>query len=71
MDTDLLTVDHVRRHYCSETLMPVYRPGFRWYYLCNQEKHECFLIKIFDSSNDVPAKCEFSAKKVGLVPDID
>ena len=56
-DTDLLAADHVRRNYCSETLMLLHRPGFRWYYLSNQNEHECYLFKIFDSLEGVKAKC--------------
>ena len=56
-DSDFLAADHVRRNYCTETLMLLHRPGFRWHYLSNQNEHECFLFKIFDSLIGVQAKC--------------
>ncbi|KAF2649448.1 methyltransferase CmcJ [Lophiostoma macrostomum CBS 122681] len=58
-DADMLSVDHVRQKFVSETLSPVYRPGFRWHYLSDQAAHECYLIKIFDSLPGVRAKCTF------------
>lgn len=56
IDADFLTADHVRRRSQGETLLPLYRPGFRWHYLSNQKEHEGYLIKIFDSLGCVQAK---------------
>lgn len=33
--------------------MPLYRTGFRWHYLSNQNEHEGYLIRIFDSLRDL------------------
>ncbi|CZT48568.1 uncharacterized protein RSE6_09284 [Rhynchosporium secalis] len=57
-DADFMTADHVRIQIQGETRLLLYRPGFRWHYLSDQEEHEGYLIKIFDSLKSVPAQCK-------------
>lgn len=57
-ESDLIAADHVRRHYTGETLYVQQNKNHRWHYMNNQQKHEVFLFKNFDS-DDVQAKCIF------------
>lgn len=54
----LVRVDYVRKHYVGESWHPLYSPDYRWYYLNRQTKDEALLMKIYDSKEDVPARCK-------------
>lgn len=45
--------DHVKKAYVGQTANLMYRPGFKWYYLSGQTKHECLLFKMFDAKGGV------------------
>jgi hypothetical protein len=55
---DLLAVDHVTRSYIGETYKLLYREKYRWYYLSQQKPNEVLLFKMYDSNDQVEAKCE-------------
>ena len=55
---NVLRVDHVRKHHVGESLYPLYKPDYRWYYLNRQTRDEVLLLKIFDSKEGVPARCK-------------
>lgn len=58
---NLLIADHITRTYIGETVYPLYDPNAKWYYLSNQSPDEVLILKIFDSDENVPARCKFSA----------
>ncbi|EXA31800.1 hypothetical protein FOQG_15837 [Fusarium oxysporum f. sp. raphani 54005] len=64
----LIKVDHVRKHHIGESLYPLESDRYRWYYLNKQTPDEALLIKMFDSKEDVVAKCcphtSFQKKKI-------
>lgn len=55
---DLIEVDHIRRQYIGGTMNAMYKDKYRWYYLHKQTSNEVLLLKQFDSSDSVKAKCE-------------
>lgn len=56
---NLVNIDHVRRTYVGETQYAVYSSEYRWHYLSRQKKDEVIIMKMYDSAQDVPAKCEW------------
>lgn len=56
--TDLIASDFVRRKYTGETYFAQYNVDQKWFYMSNQEPDEVLMMKIYDSSNDVEAKCK-------------
>lgn len=56
-DKDLIAIDHVRRTYVGESYYPLHSEDMRWYYLSNQTKDEALIMKMYDSKEDVPARC--------------
>ncbi|KAF8846859.1 hypothetical protein BDZ45DRAFT_370684 [Acephala macrosclerotiorum] len=56
-DSDLLPTDHIKKAYIGQTNNLMYRPGFRWHYLSNQTKDECFIFKMYDSLDGVAKHC--------------
>ncbi|KAK4504223.1 hypothetical protein PRZ48_005139 [Zasmidium cellare] len=54
---NLINIDHVRRTYVGETQYAVHSPEYRWHYLSRQKKDEVIIMKMYDSAQDVPAKC--------------
>ncbi|KAJ0147821.1 hypothetical protein CTA2_755 [Colletotrichum tanaceti] len=56
-ETNLLRVDHVRKHYVGESLYPLFSKDMRWYFLDRQSKDEVLVFKTYDSSTTVKAKC--------------
>ncbi|OAA43583.1 hypothetical protein ISF_09668 [Cordyceps fumosorosea ARSEF 2679] len=54
----LIQVDHVRKYYIGESLYPLQSASYRWYYLNRQTPDEVLLFKIFDSKENVQAKCK-------------
>ena len=55
--TDLISSDFIRRKYTGETYFTQYNANQKWYYLSGQENDEVAVLKIYDSSHDVEAKC--------------
>ncbi|KAL1621774.1 hypothetical protein SLS54_005297 [Diplodia seriata] len=55
----LLAADHVRKTYVGESLYPMFSENMRWYYLSRQTKDEVILLKTYDSSPNVRARCEW------------
>jgi len=67
-DSDLLPTDHIKKGYIGQTSNLMYRSGFRWYYLSDQKKHECFIFKMWDSLEGVKAKyCPHVAFEHGII----
>ncbi|KAK7428467.1 hypothetical protein QQZ08_005086 [Neonectria magnoliae] len=60
-DSDLLPTDHIKKAYIGQTSNLMYRPGFRWHYLSNQTKEECFIFKI-DIPNGTPPRKSFEIR---------
>jgi len=52
---DLLLCDNIQKSRLGETMIPIYSPSARWYYLNQQRPDEVLIIKIFDSKQDVKA----------------
>lgn len=55
---DLIETDHVRRQYIGGAMNAMYNEKYKWYYLHKQKSNEVLILKQFDSSDDVKAKCE-------------
>lgn len=47
----------MRRRYTGEYWFATYNQHHAWYYLADQEHDEVTMLKIFDSDDDVDAKC--------------
>jgi hypothetical protein len=62
-DQDLVETDHVRRLYTGATMNLLYRPGYEWFYINRQSKDEIIIIKNFDSSPIVKARCKLPRRK--------
>ncbi|KAH8592065.1 hypothetical protein B0O99DRAFT_718249 [Bisporella sp. PMI_857] len=56
-DSILVAVDHVRRDYVGEYFRLIPSAKLKWYYLSKQTKDEVLLLKMYDSSPSVKAKC--------------
>ncbi|EPE33199.1 hypothetical protein GLAREA_06211 [Glarea lozoyensis ATCC 20868] len=54
---DLVASDLIVDSYRGENLQPLYRNYYKWHFLSNQTKDEVLLIKMYDSSSSVKAKC--------------
>ena len=54
---DLIVCDNIQKTRLGETLLPLYNPNARWYYLNKHRADELTIIKIFDSSAQVKATC--------------
>ena len=57
--SDLVVCDNIQKTRLGETLLPLYNPDAKWYYLGRQCSDEVTIIKIFDSDTDVAAPCWF------------
>ena len=55
--SDLIVCDNIQKTRLGETLLPLYNPDAKWYYLNGQGSDEVTVIKIFDSDTDVAATC--------------
>jgi hypothetical protein len=55
--SDLVICDNIQKTRLGETLLPLYNPDAKWYYLNGQHSDEVTVIKIFDSDDDVAASC--------------
>lgn len=55
--SDLVICDNIQKTRLGETLLPLYNPDAKWYYLNSQHNDEVTVIKIFDSDADVAASC--------------
>ncbi|KAL2036840.1 hypothetical protein N7G274_010383 [Stereocaulon virgatum] len=55
--SDLVICDNIQKTRLGETLLPLYNPDTKWYYLNGQHNDEVTVIKIFDSDADVAASC--------------
>jgi len=53
----MIRTDHVRRRYTGENLYGLYDPNRKWYYLSKHSPDEVLFMKMFDSKEDVKAKC--------------
>jgi len=60
---DFLECDHIRRKYVGSTLFAVYREGYNWYYLEDQNPNELLIMKMFDSDCSVAQNCPHVAFK--------
>ena len=56
-ESDLIVCDNIQKTRLGETLLPLYNPDAKWYYLNGQDSDEVIVIKIFDSAADVAACC--------------
>lgn len=65
--TDLIASDFVRRKYAGETYFVQYNADQKWFYLSNQENDEVIMMKMYDSSNDVEAKCMSNEPRVPIL----
>jgi hypothetical protein len=64
-----LTADFVRKHYVGESMYPLPGGGhYRWHYLSRQTKDEVLMLKMYDSDQDVPARCKFKSRLELQVP---
>lgn len=56
-EDDLVASDFVRRQYQGETYFATFNDSHRWHFLSKQKPDEALLFKVYDSSDDVEAKC--------------
>lgn len=54
----LVEIDVVRQSYAGGIYNLLPYDGYRWYFLEKQTPDELLLMKMYDSSTDVDAKCE-------------
>lgn len=57
---DLIASDIITDNYRGESLQPLFRDHYKWHFLSNQTKDEVLLLKMYDSSSSVKAKCKFA-----------
>jgi hypothetical protein len=56
-ESDLIEADHVRRKYSGATYYCLANESNKWYYMSHQQPGEVLLMKMFDSDENVKAKC--------------
>ena len=61
---DCVVGDIVGRDYVGETIYMLPSIAHKWFYLSNQRPDEALLLKIFDSSTQVRARCEYLIKSL-------
>ena len=54
---DLIICDNIQKTRLGETLLPLYNPNAKWYYLNRHRSDELTIIKIFDSDSNINASC--------------
>ncbi|KAH6672087.1 putative 7 alpha-cephem-methoxylase [Halenospora varia] len=54
---DLVASDIISNGYRGESLQPLFRDHYQWYFLSNQTKDEVLFIKMYDSSPSAKAIC--------------
>lgn len=61
---DVVSSDTISGTYRGESLQPMFRDHYRWYFLRDQTMHEILLMKMYDSSQSVQARCELIGDQV-------
>lgn len=54
---DFITIRKIRHDSEGDGFCPLYRRHYKWYYLEAQSPDEALLLKNYDSSSSVKAKC--------------
>lgn len=62
--SDLVLNDLVRRNYIGESYFIRQNPNHKWYYLNNQTRDEVAILKIYDSDEQVDARCKSSSNSI-------
>jgi hypothetical protein len=58
---DLVAGDLIRHGYVGEQWYAKHNPSHKWNYISNQQPHEIWIFKIYDSSTDGIARCKMKA----------